>query len=63
MYSRHRASFEWVREHHGWDPSGLLNFSVSRNPLGPPSDRTHAFKIPSHPIPAYPVPEGTVCGR
>jgi histidinol-phosphate/aromatic aminotransferase/cobyric acid decarboxylase-like protein len=63
MYTRHGGHLDWVREHHGGDPSGLLDFSVSLNPLGPPSDRTHAITIASHFISTYPVPEGTECGR
>lgn len=57
MYTGHGGNLEWVREQYGWDPSDLLDFSVSLNPLGPPSDIPSVVDAPSRLISTYPDPE------
>ncbi|MFZ5876136.1 MAG: threonine-phosphate decarboxylase CobD [Nitrospirota bacterium] len=57
MYTGHGGNLEWVREHYGWDPSDLLDFSVSLNPLGPPSDIPSVVDAASRMLSAYPDPE------
>lgn len=54
MYTGHGGNLEWVREQYGWDPSSVLDFSVSLNPLGPPSEIRSVFDHTSHLISAYP---------
>ncbi len=57
MYTGHGGNLEWVRERYGWDPSDLLDFSVSLNPLGPPPEIASVFDAASHLISTYPDPE------
>ena len=54
MYTGHGGNLEAVRERYGLDPAGVLDFSVSLNPLGPPPEVTAVLRAASTLASSYP---------